>query len=250
MTQMLTGAEATLGRAEQAALVLGQWAEQAPPGARLGTKKELRERIGVSKGTFNEAVRLVEARGLVSTRTGPGGGLFSVAQTPLARLGNSLLRLDSDASDVRYAVRIRDALEPLLIEDAVDHSCAADILRMRRSLDDMRTAMDAGDYLGFLHANWAIHEAIARITPNAPLRSIYLSLLDMIRSHTIAVESDRTRPLGSYIRDRYRLHADLVDALDRRDRNQVARLAEEHSFQEASRCGLSEYRDGHDNTAS
>ncbi|WP_129358487.1 MULTISPECIES: FadR/GntR family transcriptional regulator [Micrococcaceae] len=231
MTQMLTGAEASLSRAEQAALVLGRWAEAASPGAHLGTKKELRERIGVSKGTFNEAVRLLESRGLVSTRTGPGGGLFSVAPSPLARLGNSLLRLDADASDVGYAVRIRDALDPLLIEDALEHSSAADIARMRRSLEEMETTMETGDYLDFLRANWSLHEAIARVTPNKPLRSIYVSLLDMIRSHTVAVESDKTRPLACYIRDRYKLHSNLVDALDRRDREAVKRLAAEHSIQ-------------------
>lgn len=231
MTQTLTGAEASLSRAEQAALMIERWAETQEPGARLGTKKELRERVGVSKGSFNEAVRLLEARGLISTRTGPGGGLFTLAPNPMARLGNSLLRLDSQATDVANAVRIRDALDPLLIEDAVTNTSAADIARMRASLDDMAEGMSSERYLDFLHANWALHEAIAHVTPNATLRSIYLSLMDVIRSHTVDVESDSTAPLPDYIESRYQLHVDLVDALDRRDHHTAMRLAAEHTMQ-------------------
>ncbi|WP_052239221.1 FadR/GntR family transcriptional regulator [Kocuria rhizophila] len=232
MTQALTRSEAALSRAEQAALIIGRWAEQQEPGARLGTKKELQERVGVSKGTFNEAVRLLESRGLVSTRTGPGGGLFTVAPAPLARLGHALLALDDAAADVGHAVRIRNALDPLLIEDVVAHSSAADIARMRRSVAEMAAAMDAEDDLAFVRANWDLHAVIAAVTPNQPLRSIYLSLMDLIRTHTVAVEPDTDQPLRDYVHSRYQLHVDLVDALDRRDKAAAMRLAAEHSIQD------------------
>lgn len=231
MTQALTGPESELSRAEQAALVIGRWVEQEELGARLGTRKELQERVGVSKGSINEAVRLLESRGLISTRTGPGGGLFTASPPPLARLGHALLTLDDDAADVGYAVRIRDALDPLLIEDAVSHSSAVDIVRMRRSLQEMEDAMGTQDYLGFLRANWDLHVVIAAVTPNQPLRSIYLSLMDMIRTHTVAIESGTAGPLPEYVRARHQLHVDLVNALDRRDHAEAMRLAAEHSIQ-------------------
>lgn len=46
------------------------------PGDRLPPEAELIERFGVSKGTVREAMRLLEAQGLIKTRTGPGGGSF------------------------------------------------------------------------------------------------------------------------------------------------------------------------------
>lgn len=61
MTQALTGPESGLSRAEQATLIIGQWVEQEEPGAGLGTRRELQERVWVSKGTINEAVRLLES---------------------------------------------------------------------------------------------------------------------------------------------------------------------------------------------
>jgi len=46
---------------EQAAEQLAGLAAGAEPGTRLGTKDELRALCGVSVGTFNEALRLVQA---------------------------------------------------------------------------------------------------------------------------------------------------------------------------------------------
>ncbi|MEV0522173.1 hypothetical protein AB0I66_02015 [Streptomyces sp. NPDC050439] len=37
------------------------------------------------------------------------------------------------------------------------------------------------------------------------------------------------QPLGEYIAQRHHLHRDLVDALDRRDRDEALRLIHEHN---------------------
>lgn len=214
----------TMSRAEEAAVAIGRLAEQREPGERLGSKKELQELTGVSKGTFNEAIRLLVARGLVSTRSGPGGGLFVKKSPPYARLGSSLLRLDSEGTEVQHAVRIRDALDLLTVEDALEHASAADVARMRVALADMRAALEAEDHLAFLHANWDLHAVIARTSPNVPLRSIYLGMLDVIRQHTVDVASG-TEPLPDYVQQRYQLHAELVDALAARDADAARRLA-------------------------
>jgi DNA-binding FadR family transcriptional regulator len=42
-------------------------------GTRLGTKDDLRKRFRVAVATVNEAVRLLETRGLIEARPGPGG---------------------------------------------------------------------------------------------------------------------------------------------------------------------------------
>src|ERR1700691_391799 len=50
--------------------------EARQPGERVATTHELRERFGVAAATINEAVRLIETRGAVEARPGPGGGIF------------------------------------------------------------------------------------------------------------------------------------------------------------------------------
>src|ERR1700753_1494809 len=187
-------------RPEQAAAQLAPLSAGAEPGSRLGTKEELRVRCGVSVGTFNEALRLVQARGLVTVRAGRVGGLFASRQSPLVRLGNSVLALDDEAMTVADAVRIRDALEPLLVQDAARHRAAADSDALRQGLRRERAAADALDGNEFVRANWALHARVARISPRAMLRSVYLSLLEVIESHTLSVLSVDDHPLPEYLR--------------------------------------------------
>lgn len=217
------------GRAEIAAERVAALVAAAEPGARLGTKEELRTLCEVSVGTFNEALRLLQSRGLVTVKPGPGGGLFSAEQSPMVRLGNSVLALDAQEADVANAVRIRDALDPLLIEDALWHASPADIAGLRRHIEAMEHAVGREDAVAFVHANWRLHAAIAAISPNALLGSLYSSLLDLIEAHTLSVLPASEQPLGEYIAHRHDLHRDLVDALDRRDRDAALRLIREHN---------------------
>jgi DNA-binding FadR family transcriptional regulator len=224
----------TATRPEQAAERLAELAASAEPGTRLGTKDELRALCGVSVGTFNEALRLVQARGLVTVRAGRVGGLFASRQSPLVRLGNSMLAIDDDATSVADAVRIRDALEPLLVEDAVRHRSAGDAEAMRRGLARMRAAADGLDGYEFLRANWALHARIAEVSPSVMLRSFYLSLLEMIESHTLSVQLVADEPLPEYLDNRYRLHADLVSAIDEQDARRALDLSRIHNAIDAT----------------
>lgn len=216
-------------RSEQAAERIADLAADLEPGARLGTKEELRTLCGVSVGTFNETLRLLQARGVVTVRPGPGGGLFAATPSPMVRLGNSVLALDSQQTDVADAVRVRDALDPLLVQDALWHGSPADFAELRKHLAAMAQAVDADDPVAFVHANWRLHARIAAISPNTLLRSLYESLLDLIESHTLSVLPSGERPLTEYIRERYELHAALVDALDARDKDAALRLTAAHT---------------------
>ena len=220
--------ERTQSRPEQAAARLAEMAATAEPGDRLGTKDELRSACGVSVGTFNEALRIAQAGEVITVRPGPGGGLFASRQSAMVRLGNSMLALDDDAASVAEAIRLRDVLDPLLVEDALEHVSAKGIAALRAALEQMRIAADDGDHTAFVRANWTLHARIAEASPSAILRSFYLNLLEIIESHLLAVQPYADEPLGEYIRDRYELHAALVDAIAARDRRAL-RLIREHN---------------------
>lgn len=217
-------------RAERAAARIAELVRGSAAGTRLGTKNELREVCEVSVGTFNETLRLLQARGLVEVKPGPGGGLFVAEQSPMVRLGNSVLALDADAASVADAVRIRDALDPLVIADAQRYSSPADIDAYRGQVAAMLAATEALDPVEFLHANWRLHALIAAVNPSAMLRSLYTALLDMVESHTLAVLPIQDHPLEDVLRERYQVHADLVEAIATRDPDEVARLSHQHSL--------------------
>jgi DNA-binding FadR family transcriptional regulator len=218
-----------LSRAESTAALLIAVAKAAAPGDRLGQKDELRIRYEVSVGTFNEAVRIAQSRGIISVRPGPGGGVFAAAPSPMVRLGNSVLALDADGTTVAEAVRIRDALDPLLIEDALWYASPADIAELRGILTDMAASVDQRDADRFVRANWALHARIAEVSPHRVLRSLYVSLLDEIESHTLAVLPGGELPLSEYIAKRHALHTAIVDAIADRDRDRALRLMELHN---------------------
>jgi DNA-binding FadR family transcriptional regulator len=218
-----------LSRGESAAAQLIAIAEAAAPGDRLGSKEDLRARCAVSVGTFNEALRITQSRGLVLVRPGPGGGVFAAAQSPMVRLGNSVLALDGDQTSVAEAIRIRDALDTLLIEDALWHASPADIAELREILAEMAAAVERLDVVGFVHANWSLHARVAAVSPHPMLRSMYVNLLDHIESHTLAVLPYGNEPVPAAMAERHALHAAIVDAVEARDRDRALHLIGRHN---------------------
>ncbi|ARZ65962.1 hypothetical protein SMD11_0296 [Streptomyces albireticuli] len=208
---------ASPSRAEMAAERIAERVTRTEPGARLGTKDELRTACGVSVGTFNEALRLLQARGLVTVRPGPGGGLFAAQPPPAGRLDAWARALDERRPD--EALRVRDALDPLLVEDALWHASPADIAGLRRHLTPLGEAADAADPVAFAHADRTLRARLAALSPSALLRSLYDGLL------TVAEPAGPTTTAPEILRARYDRQAALVDALDARDRDRALRLA-------------------------
>ncbi|MEI5099398.1 FCD domain-containing protein [Streptomyces sp. PmtG] len=207
---------AAASRAEVAAERVAAMVAAAEPGERLGTKEELRAACAVSVGTFNETLRLLQSRGLVTVRPGPGGGLFAAEQSPMRRLGNSVLALDAhqpDGARAEEARRIRDALGPLLVEDALWHASPADVAALRRELKALAEAARTSDPAAFAAADHRLRTRLAAISPNTLLRSLYATLLPL-------TDPDPTDQL----QNRYQRHAALIDALETRDRTRALAL--------------------------
>jgi DNA-binding FadR family transcriptional regulator len=216
-------------RAEMAAQQLAEFVASVGPGGRLGTKDHLRAWCGVSVGTFNEALRLLQARGLVTVRSGPGGGLFACEPAPIVRLGNVMLALDAHRASVADAIRVRNALDVLLVEDAVWHADEGDIAGLRDRLAHMAAAAESSDGIAFLHANLALHARIAAISRNVMLSSIYIGLLDVIEAHTLGVVPAAQQPLPESLWERHQVHARLVDAIAVQDPAAALGIIDQHN---------------------
>ena len=221
---------ASLSRAEIATTTIINIAQSHTAGTRLGTKQTLRAACGVSVGTFNEALALAQARGYISLRPGPGGGIFVNEQSAIARLGNSMLSLDTAEPSIADAIRIRDALDPLLIDDAIDSASTDDIAQFRLHLSGMRAAISNGENIAFVRENWALHRAIAEVSPSALLRSMYLSVLEMLQQHAVDLGPTTETKLPEYIEARYDLHEQIVDAIEAKDRVLARELVHTHNL--------------------
>ncbi|MBW3696871.1 FadR family transcriptional regulator [Vibrio sp. T187] len=101
-------------RTQQLAESIKNWiVEQAlQPGDRLPNELEVIETFDVSKGTVRESMRILEAQGILSTKTGPNGGVFVSEMSEnkaQSLLSNYLFFKDISISDL-YQMRL--SLEP------------------------------------------------------------------------------------------------------------------------------------------
>ena len=83
-------------------------------GDKLPNETEMIAQFGVSKGTVREAMRILEAQGLIITRTGPGGGSFVdkvSANRARSLLANYFYFQNLSIADI---YQMRRALEPEL----------------------------------------------------------------------------------------------------------------------------------------
>lgn len=144
----------------------------------------------------------------------------------LLTFGESVLSVNSDTVIVADAVRIRDALEPLMLRDATRHITANGIHEAREIVTRMSRLVDAPKE--FYCADWDLHRKLAEFSQNEILKRIYLSLLDILRSHVDSVVP--TGNLPSYLYERLAIHARLVDAVAGGDEEQVTAAAQAHHF--------------------
>jgi DNA-binding FadR family transcriptional regulator len=148
------------------------------PGERIGTKDALRHRFGVAVATVNEAVRLLETRGLIEARPGPGGGVFVAASSVRAALRRDNLASTWGPARIDDCLVVRNGLEPLVCREAARRRTPEDVRELRALVAAMERHGD--DAVAYFQLNWALHRRIARLGRNAPLHSIYLTLLDFI----------------------------------------------------------------------
>ena len=191
------------------------------PGERLGTKDELRRRYQVAAGTLNEAIRLLQNRGWVEPRPGPGGGLFATVPSPGARLSGLVGSFEQAGATVADCLVVRNALEPLVAAEAARHATAEDVAALRAIVERMSRSLR--DPVAYSEANWALHERMARISPNAVLSSAYLTVLGFARERLRAGASTG----GS--RADLRVHEALVEAIAHGDEKAVERASRRHA---------------------
>jgi DNA-binding FadR family transcriptional regulator/DNA-binding MarR family transcriptional regulator len=144
----------------------------------------------------------------------------------LLSFGESVLSLTSDTVIVADAIRTRDCLEPLMLQDAARNITERGIHELRAILTRMSQLVESPKE--FYFADWELHGKLAEFSQNEILKTVYLSLLHILRSHVDSVVP--TGNLPSYLSTRLAIHARLVDAVADGDEEQVAAVARAHHF--------------------
>ncbi|GAA4115785.1 FadR/GntR family transcriptional regulator [Aminobacter aganoensis] len=149
------------GESLRSEIVSGRWSV----GERIPNEAALAELLTVSRGTVREAVRALVSQGLLETRQGSGTYVRSTVDPSAAlhRMKRAGLR---DQWEARTALDVEAARLA-----ALRHT-PADVMKMRRLLEERGTQVDGG-YEAFIRRDIAFHKSVVEASGNKAMIELY-----------------------------------------------------------------------------
>jgi GntR family transcriptional regulator, transcriptional repressor for pyruvate dehydrogenase complex len=203
--------------------------EQLRPGDRLPSERDLGERMGVSRVTIREAMRVLEAGGLIEIRVGARGGAV-VTSPSSTKLGSGLADLIGlsplTAGEVTEARQVFEVgIIPLVVERATEQ----DLTELREMVSQHQAALKNGEYGMPMSA--AFHVRVAACTHNAAIEMLVHSfhgpLLMSLREAQVAAPLMGHRGTNE--------HRDFVEAVAKRDVERAEEIMRTHLGRTARR---------------
>jgi DNA-binding GntR family transcriptional regulator len=174
------------------------------PGQRV-RQEEVANRLGASRLPVREALRMLEAEGLIEHETNKG------ARVP---------RLDMHEVDVIY--QMRERLEPLALSESIPHLTEVDLLRLKHIQEQIEANIDVGHFLELDREFHLLTYTGCRIDP---LSSMVTRLWNSTQHYRRAFVSLSGSGRRWVINAEHRL---LLDAVERRDITDAERYLNGH----------------------
>jgi DNA-binding FadR family transcriptional regulator len=202
------------------------------PGDRLATEAEMITDYEVGRATLREALRVLEAQGVIEIRVGAGGGPFVARPGThrLARMLSLLLRM-SDVT-LREVLDARLIIEPALAGQAAGHR-QEDHVRALEANQRVIESAPRGS-ASFLRVNEEFHTLIAAASGNRPLAALWSALAAVADGHEAGVRYTATA-LGGMVA----AHRKISDAIIAQDADEAIRAMTVHL--EATRAYVARY---------
>lgn len=190
------------------------------PGDFLGTEKDLAARFGASRIVARDALRSLEALGIVEIRRGKGGGARIAQGNPRLFAEALAVQLELTGVAVAEIMDAQRAVETLAAELAAQNATAADVARLRQLLAEAEAA--TGDLDRFTRLSRDFHLAVADASHNRVLAVQLVSLehVSWPRRNVTA-----TARLARHILE---IHTRLADLIELRDAAAARALMDDH----------------------
>jgi DNA-binding FadR family transcriptional regulator len=190
----------------------------------LPSERALAEQSGTGRSSVREALRILEAEGLVATRRGRGGGAV-VRRPAFTQMAHSI-DVFVRGRNVRYAtvLEARQVIEPGAAMLAASHRSPADLAELLDLHRLVTEAHRADDVAAFVEANLAWHLAVIRASANDLLIGIMLGLTALVRASLDEAEFY----LPGLRAESLRAHDRITDAVVRGDGAAAGRRMARH----------------------
>lgn len=179
------------------------------PGDFLGTEKELAARYRVSRIVARDALRTLEALGVVEIRPGAGGGARISHGNPRLFAEALAVQLKLADIDVGEILTAQHAVECLAAELAARRARTADIGALRELIAQAEQVLDDPD--AFTRASLAFHLAITDASRN---RVLYYQLVSLQHVSWPSRNRTLTRPVALRVLEAHRKLVTLIAARD------------------------------------
>lgn len=191
------------------------------PGDRLPTERELAHQFEVSRVTIRDALRILEAGGLVEVRMGGHGGPF-VAHPDLALLSESIgNHMHLTGCTFHELAEARLALETTAARLAAERARREDLEAMEAAI-----VVPSGAEVAAA-ASLDFHAAMVRASHNRALWIMFSAMRRLIRQAFGELHARQPDMAGSA----HDAHGLLYDAIANRDGARAQRLMQDHLYE-------------------
>lgn len=195
--------------------------ERLAEGTRLPTEQEMVVQFGVGRNTIREALRLLEMRGVLTIRSGRGGG--PVVRLPMSTdLGEALqLILQFQYATLTDVIEARLLMEPIAASSAARVITVADLETLQGSVDTMLANLE--DEAIFTRQNNVFHSIIGGCL-NTPVVSVFLDSLKNVQdgvAYGVRYTPARRRRVA-------RAHQDVIDQIAAKNSDGAADAMRKH----------------------
>jgi GntR family transcriptional repressor for pyruvate dehydrogenase complex len=179
------------------------------PGDFLGTEMDLAGRYGVSRMVARDALRTLEALGIVEIRRGAGGGATITRGNPHLFAEALAVQLELARIPPAQIMEAQSAVECLAAELAASRATREHIERLRQLIDEAESLVDSRE--AFTRSSLEFHLAVADASGN---RVLHYQLVSM--QHISWPR--RNRALTAAVARRVvQAHRELVERIEARD---------------------------------
>jgi len=189
-------------------------------GEKLPTEKKLGETLNVGRSTVREALRILQAMGLIEMR--PGRGAFLKSKN----LGDSSTITKwfrEHEIQLRDFMEVRMALEPLAVKLAIERGTEAELTEIAEIFKTFEQAQENKDVINLAISDEAFHNAIVKATHNKLLIIINQNIADAFaeyRTKSFASEKTASHALEP--------HRAILSALQKRDVEEAMKRVRRH----------------------
>lgn len=191
------------------------------PGASLPTERELVSSTGLSRGSVREALRILEAQGLVNTRPGRYGGTTVTQPTDSHLAGHINLFAKGRSVPLMALIEVRLALEPWVAFLAAQRRTEEDLVTLRGIAERLEGSAE-GEIETFLIENVRWHDALAAASHNDLLRAL-ASPVGVLMFEASHIENFATAEVRHRV---IRAHRRILDAIETGDAAAARRRVE------------------------